>query len=207
MYGQEGMTGGQNIIDAEIVHNSVLGIDSKYTGKRKHTVKHICNLEQCRYIGENATSVQMHKTRCHKRKCLSKMRKTNKQKKELQDNATVRYGMEFATCANSSNISEGTLARSNKNKTKRIARKDRASFVESRSQCHSSEKVPFLSSINDTGIQHEGMTILAPKPRQQQKVPTFVQFNAEANNASVHTQVSTNSSLRRSVRISNRKRP
>ena len=124
--------------------------------------------------------------------------------------------MEFVTCAEISNICVKEVAKNHTDRTsydtgsvtsmdsnasrrsERIARKRIASLSDSQSQCHLSGKARRLSDV-----VCENKTCF-PTTRRQSAVHAIENVDIDPDNASICTALSTDSGLRRSVRIANR---
>ena len=187
-------------------------------------VNYVCNFEKCRYVGKNALSLRMHKIKCHVTKQKPRVKTSHKEVRQLQATVTDENDAESVTFAETSSICVDRVATNSKDQTvndansvcsrdsngsrrsERIARKRASTFTDSQSQCYVSSKARRLSDVNDRGLWREAKTCSTDKTRGQSVVHANENVDVEPDNASVNCAMSTDSTLRRSVRIANRQR-
>ena len=223
--GQKGSTDGRHVMDTTSDGNSQIRIDSvcKHTQRRSHIIEYICDFEHCGYVGKNCRTLQIHKTKRHLMTDISKVQNSHKESSQVQTTVAGVNDMEIATCTETSSTCIGAVGgigthntaydadscvRIDSNDIRRSehsGNKRKASFTDSQPGGHVSRKVQAIFDINSDILQHE-MTPSTDKSRRQKKTYPYVDVNVEPDDALVSCVISADSDIRRSTRISDRKR-
>ena len=191
-------------------------IDSECVETRAAT-QYMCGFEQCGFIAKNAKALYLHKNVRHRLRQTAKAAESHQDTSQLQAIETDDNDVEVVTHAKAGSSCERTIPGNGIDETmyvcnakslvstentcsrrsERIAKKRTASITDNRSGCYTDR--------NDKTLLHDTLR-LTSQFRREKTVRSCVNMDVEPDNASVNTVVSTDSGLRRSVRISNRKR-
>ena len=199
-------------------------VNDRRCAEKRAATQHVCDFEHCGYVAKHAGVLQLHKNRHHCAKEMWNARKSFQKTKQIRVPEIAETAVKTVTYAATSGICKVAVPSNGVDETvhmydaesvvsidsncsrrsQRIAKKRTAAFTDSGSGCYSSTKARRLSDRNDKMLQHETTSLSGDISRRKTARP-YVSMDVEPDNASINSLVSTDSGIRRSVRISNRK--